>query len=315
MSNLPPQTTPVYATDEDIAVRATGDFITLCPAWQQMAAGTDGYFSAAAGWVLNSTATDFGANGVAPNQVVVLSGPKSTFPGSGQLLAIDSVSGNAITLRRLHQDLNVGNPPGPAAGLTGVTFSINTMGPQIEEVSYDLKQRFGIDENITFRYSTWIYDLRVLRMATILTVLKQRYRAETRTERGDFALKANSIQPGARSGARSIADPLGAVRQQRRAFDRLFMQDLPVTTRGTHGPRIFATQTGQLDPAVLHRRRRVHGAGRRAPRRCAPSTAMRRTAPAARTRSSTRRSRPATRRPTGRSRRRPASRSPRRSAS
>ncbi len=193
MSNLPPQTTPVYATDEDIAVRTTGDFITLCPAWQQMAAGTDGYFSAAAGWVLNSTATDFGANGVAPNQVVVLSGPKSTFPGSGQLLAIDSVSGNAITLRRLHQDLNVGNPPGPAAGLTGVTFSINTMGPQIEEVSYDLKQRFGIDENITFRYSTWIYDLRVLRMATILTVLKQRYRAETRTERGDFALKANSI--------------------------------------------------------------------------------------------------------------------------
>jgi hypothetical protein len=31
MSNLPSQTTPVYATDEDIAVRAGGDFAILCP--------------------------------------------------------------------------------------------------------------------------------------------------------------------------------------------------------------------------------------------------------------------------------------------
>src|SRR5271165_1993575 len=193
MSNLPSQTTPVYATDEDIALRAADDFITLCPAWQQMAAGTDGFFSSGTPWVFNSVATNFQNQGVAPNQVLWLSGPKSTYPGSGQLLAIDSVSGATLTLRRLHQDLNVGNPPGPAAGLTGITFAINTLGPQIEEVSYDLKQRFGIDENITFRYSTWIYDLRVLRMATILTVLRQRYRAETRTDRGDFALKANSI--------------------------------------------------------------------------------------------------------------------------
>jgi hypothetical protein len=193
MSNLPAATTPVYATDEDIAVRATGDFITLCPSWQQMAYGTDGFFSANAPWVLNSTAVNFASNNVVHNQVVWLSAPKTQYPGGGQLLAIDSVSGNAITLRRLHKDLNVGQPPAPLAGLTGVTFTINTLDPQIEEVSYDLKQRFGIDENITFRYSSWIYDLRVLRMATILTVLKQRYRAETRTERGDFAIKANSI--------------------------------------------------------------------------------------------------------------------------
>src|SRR5271165_1749378 len=170
MSNLPETTTPVYATDEDILVRASGDFVTLAPAWQRMAAGTDGYFNSGQPWVLNSTSVNFATNGVSPNQVVLLSGPKSQYPGGGDLLAIDSVSGNAITLRRPHKDLNVGMPPGPAAGLTGVTFSITTFDPQTEEASFDLKRRFGIDENITFRDSTWIYDLRDLRIATVLTV-------------------------------------------------------------------------------------------------------------------------------------------------
>ena len=110
MSNLPETTSPVYATDEDIAVRAGGDFVTLCPPWQQMAAGVDGFFSSGSPWVLSSTATSFAANGVAPNQVVWLTGPKANFPGGGQLLAIDSVSGSSIVLRRLHKDLNVGNP-------------------------------------------------------------------------------------------------------------------------------------------------------------------------------------------------------------
>lgn len=193
MSNLPESTTPVYATDEDIAVRAAGDFLTLCPSWQVMATGTDGVFANGVPWQLTSATVNFESNGVAANQVVWLSGPKSTFPGGGQLLAIDTVVGNAINLRRLHKDLNVGQPPGPAAGLTGVTFTINTLDPQTEEASFDIKRRFGIDENITFRYSSWIYDLRDLRMATVLTVLKDRYRAETRTDRGDFAIKANSI--------------------------------------------------------------------------------------------------------------------------
>lgn len=189
MSNLPEQTTPVYATDEDIAMRAGGDFITLCPSWQQMAYGVDGYFSNGSPWVLNSTVTNFTSNNVAPNQVVWLSAPKSQFPGSGQLLAIDSVAGTSITLRRLHKDLNVGQPPAPAAGITGVTFTINTLDPQTEEASFDIKRRFAIDENIFARASSWIYDLRDLRIATVLSVLRDRYIAEARTDHGDFARK------------------------------------------------------------------------------------------------------------------------------
>ena len=51
-----------------------------------------------------------------------------------------------------------------------MTFTINTLDPQIEEASFDIKCRFGIDENIAYRSSSWIYDQRDLRMATVLTV-------------------------------------------------------------------------------------------------------------------------------------------------
>jgi hypothetical protein len=196
-TSLPAQTAPVYATDEDVAVRAGGDFAILCPPWQQMASGTDGVFAPGAPWVLSSASVNFQSNGVNPNNVVLLSAPKSQYPGGGQLLAIDSVSANTIALRRLHKDLNVGQPPAPAAGLSAVTFAINTLDPQIEEASYDLKRRFAIDDTTggdVDRSSQWMYDQRELRIATVLTVLLDRYTQEARTERGDFALKAQRIR-------------------------------------------------------------------------------------------------------------------------
>lgn len=159
-----------------------------------MAAGTDGFFTSGSPWVLNSTLTNFAANNVQPNQVVQLTAPKSQYPGGGQLLAIDSVSGTSITLRRLHKHLNVGQPPAPAAGLTGVVFTINTLDPQTEETSFDIKRRYGIDEQIVDRTSTWVYDLRDLRMATVLTVLHERYISENRSDKGDFFRKQSQIK-------------------------------------------------------------------------------------------------------------------------
>ena len=85
-------------------------------------------------------------------------------------------------------------PPAPAAGLTNVAFTITTFDPQIEEASFDIKRRFGIDENITFRDSSWIYDLRDLRMLTVLTVLYDRYTAELRSDRGDWVRKMGHIR-------------------------------------------------------------------------------------------------------------------------
>lgn len=192
MSNVPAQTNPVYCTDEDILVHAGGDFAMICPAWQQMASGNDGVFEANFPWTLNSATVDFEANGVAPNQVVWLTAPKTQYPGGGHFLAIDTVKGNTVTLRRPYKDTGVGQPPSPPAGLTSVVFAINTLDPQIAEASYDLKQRFAIDDHPTaglLRSSSWIYDLQVLRVATIYTVLTERYTQETRSDHGDFEKK------------------------------------------------------------------------------------------------------------------------------
>ncbi|MGP0063530.1 MAG: hypothetical protein ACLQGP_08030 [Isosphaeraceae bacterium] len=193
-ASLPEQTVPVYCTDEDILVRAGGDFIMLCPPWQQMAVGSDGVFAIGNPWVLTSASVNFADNGVSPNQVAWLTAPKTQYPGGGQLLAIDSVSGNSITLRRPHRDLNVGQPPAPSAGLAGVSFTINTLDPQSEEASFDIKRRFGIDEYITDRTSSWIYDLRDLRTATVLSVLYDRYTQENRDKQGDFENKIRRIR-------------------------------------------------------------------------------------------------------------------------
>ena len=194
MSSLPTQTTPVYATDEDVCVRAGGDFVTLCPSWQCQAAGNDGVLSTGPPWSLTSASVSFGNNGVSPNNVVQLTGPKQYFPGGGALLTIDTVSGNVVTLRRLHKDVGVGQPPCPAAGLAAVSFTVATLDPQIEEASFALKRRFSIDETILDRASSWIFDARDLRMATVLTVLLERYIAESRTDKGDFARKVGLIK-------------------------------------------------------------------------------------------------------------------------
>ena len=119
MSNLPAQTSPVYATDEDILVKASGDFVTLAPSWQCMANGVDGVFANGVPWVLTSASVNFETNGVQPNQVVSLTAPKSQYPrrrrSAGDRFRQPGIS---ITLRRPHKDLNVGMPPAPAAGLT-----------------------------------------------------------------------------------------------------------------------------------------------------------------------------------------------------
>ncbi len=192
MSNVPSQTTPVYCTDEDILVHAGGDFALLCPPWQQMAAGSDGAFAPGAPWVLTSVSVNFASNGVSPNQVVWLTAPRSQFPGGGHFLAIEAVSGSSVTLRRPYKGPGIGQPPSPSAGLTNVAFTVSTLDPQIAEASYDLKQRYAIDDLAgggLSRSSSWIYDLQVLRVATVYSVLLERYTQETRAERGDFERK------------------------------------------------------------------------------------------------------------------------------
>jgi hypothetical protein len=183
------QLTTVYATDENIAIRAGGDFAPLCPTWQKLAAGSDGSFAAGSPWVLYSPTVDFEAAGVQAQHVALLRKPTTAFRGSGEFLAVDGAAANTITLRRLGAAPGQGQPPAPAAGLQGVDFFIATFDPQIEEASFDLNRRLAIDPLVAGRTPADLYDLRDLRQACVLTVLSQRYAAETRGPQGDFALK------------------------------------------------------------------------------------------------------------------------------
>ena len=112
----PDQLATVYATDENIAVRASGDFTMLCPDWQKLACGTDGTFAAGAPWVLTSASVDFVGAGVTARHVVLLQKPNTVFKGSGELLAVDSASPAGLTLRRLGAGLGVGSPPRRPSG-------------------------------------------------------------------------------------------------------------------------------------------------------------------------------------------------------
>ena len=189
--------TTVYATDEDLAVRAPADFSILCPSDQKLAEGTDGAFSPSTPWMLTSGSQDFSTRGILPGQVVQLTQPLARFRPPGEALVIDSVGPFAITLRRKGLASGAGAPPGPAAALIGVGFTIATLGPQIERASYELNRRFGIDDRIAGRRAADLYDPREIGEATVLTVLYRQYLAMSREagSPGDtFAGKAGLVK-------------------------------------------------------------------------------------------------------------------------
>ena len=185
--------TIVYATDEDIALRAPADFAILCPRDQKLAAGSDGTFLPNDPWTLRSASVDFSARGLAPGQVVQLTKPTATFRPPGESLVVVSVAPGAVTLRRKGQPAGAGQPPGPSAGLAGVEFAIATLGPQIERASYDLNRRYGVDYLVMGRRASDLYDPREVCEAAVLTVLSRQYLAmsrETGDGRDPFAAKA-----------------------------------------------------------------------------------------------------------------------------
>lgn len=165
----------VYATDEDIVVRASDDYTALCPPSQKVAYGVDGVFAAGDLWTLTSASVDFTAVGVAAQNVIRLSKPANVFKGQGELLAVDAVDGHSITLRRYGLPAGVGQPPAPAGGLASVEFSILTFYPQVEAKSWDLDERYNIDSAVLGRTTADLYRLRELRDQCVLEVLYDRY--------------------------------------------------------------------------------------------------------------------------------------------
>lgn len=183
----------VYATDEDVVLRASADFAMLCPRDQVVASGLDGVFERADRWTLRSSTVDFEDQGVVRGQVVQLVGPSAGFRPPGEVLVIESVDEGSVLLRRKGQAPGVGQPPGPVAGLTGVEFVVATLGPQIKRVCGDLNRRYGIDE----RRTVDLTDPGALRDAAVLGVLHGQYLDMSRGPGGAsdvFAAKAKLVK-------------------------------------------------------------------------------------------------------------------------
>jgi hypothetical protein len=182
----------VYCTDEDIALRALGDYPALCPDHQKLAAGTDGVFLSADRWKLTSATVDFTAAGVHAGNVVQLTAPRAQFRNDGELFIVESVgSDGAATLRRLGKGAGVGQPPAPAAGLTGVAFEVLTLDPQIEQATYEIQQWMGVDTTYPDRTP---YDPRSLNLLCVLWVLQRMYALQARKREEDFGLKLEQIK-------------------------------------------------------------------------------------------------------------------------
>jgi hypothetical protein len=197
--NGPINTNPVYATDETVWIRSRGDFASLSNSSEQLAFGNDGAIANGAYWTMTSNSIDFQGQGVTPQCVAWLTAPKASFPGGGRFLAVDSVGPNQIVLRVIGKALNVGQPPAPLAGLSAITFTINTFASLIEDASWDLKNRFALDENVPFRASNWLYQgaedmFRDLRAACVLQVLVKAFQAENRSKEGDWAMKLSQLK-------------------------------------------------------------------------------------------------------------------------
>jgi hypothetical protein len=178
----------VYCTNEDIARRAPQDFFNLCPKFQYRAKGTDGVFLTASPWLLTSASVSFAGNGVGSNDVAALVKP-GVFSTPSELFAVDSASGGSITLRRIGEQSGVGQAPGPAAGVTGVTFEVRTFATQIENASYDCNKFFGVDPNIPCKSPTLLYDARELTMFCVLTVLRRAYIDGVKVKTDDYEMK------------------------------------------------------------------------------------------------------------------------------
>lgn len=191
----------VYCNDEDLAIRAIGDYSVLAPNSNMLAAGVDGVIDPSDLWTLTSASNDFEAQGVASGCTVNLksatltgaSKPSLPWGASGGLFGVSSVSGHSMTLRRLGMPTGVGLPVAPAVGFTTVQFAVETLAPQIEQASDEINRRYGIDPASSLRGPSEIYDLRELREACMLVVLVRKYTGDVRTKDGAFALKIKEL--------------------------------------------------------------------------------------------------------------------------
>jgi hypothetical protein len=166
----------LFSTDEDLLIRAFGDWETVVPVHQALARAADGVVD---GWQLTSGSIDFGAAGVAPGHVVSLYRNAGATERVVDRLVVEAAEGMTLTLRRAGQAAGTGQPPTPTT-TDSRTFAVLTLGPQARRAAYDLCQRFSIDPATPLRSPSSLADARQLRDAGTAITLHWAYAGAAR---------------------------------------------------------------------------------------------------------------------------------------
>lgn len=174
--------TSTWCCPEDLIIRAPGDFAVLVPDGQTLADGADGVFAPGDRWTLTSASVDFEGAGVIAGDVceIKYAANKAIYGPEGEILAVEAADGGSLTLRRRGRLAGIGQPPGPAAGLSGVAFWIPDLHGQIEEASFSINEEYGVDEDVPGSAPEMLYRVRELRQVTVLTTLAWLYAGRSR---------------------------------------------------------------------------------------------------------------------------------------
>jgi hypothetical protein len=177
----------LFCTDEDVAIKAPGDYPGLVPSHQRAAFGTG---ASLADWILTAT-EDLEAIGLSPGHVVRLT--RTTQDALADLVGVVSVTGMAATLCRLGElDETTGPAPVFPDGAS-ITYDARTVRPQIVQVTRDMLVRYGY---IDFSY---VADPGTFRRLCVLNVLIDLFGSQHRAAKAgtspeeDFRVKYGDL--------------------------------------------------------------------------------------------------------------------------
>jgi hypothetical protein len=125
------------ATDEAVLIECAGDYPTLVPSHQRIAAGADGAITAGA-FVLTSASVDFAARGVSAGSVVVI---RPGDPKHQDIGIVESVAAGSVTLRRVGLAAGEGQPFA-STNATALAFMSPTCHPQLRAATRRLQARY-----------------------------------------------------------------------------------------------------------------------------------------------------------------------------
>jgi hypothetical protein len=183
-----------YASDEDVALLAPSDVGPLFPEDQVLAQGVDGRFEPSDRWTLHSDSVDFAGSGLQSGHVVRLTGPVEHFRHPGVLVGIVEVGEHSVSLRRLGMAPGLGSPISPPEGLSGVSFSATTLGPQLEQASREIDSLLGLKALPRSPLAELASAGTNLRDAVVRLILARRYATIARDGDGAFASRARLFE-------------------------------------------------------------------------------------------------------------------------